>query len=49
MYFFALNFALQKVKCHAFPYVVGPTVITGAASSLRVSTKVQYYSIKLNA
>ena len=46
---FCLKFALQKVKCHAFPYAVGPTLITVAASSVRISTNSQNYSIKLTA
>lgn len=49
IYKYCLKFALQKVKCHAFSYVVGPTLITGAASSVTVSTKVQHYPSKLTA
>jgi hypothetical protein len=42
-----LKFALQKVKRDAFTYMVFPTVITGTASSVRVSTKVENYASKL--
>ena len=45
MYFLYFKFALQKVKCHAFPYVVGPALITGAASSVRVSAKYRTFLV----